>query len=224
VWHNLEIFFGSDTHLLEQLQTISAQVLYRSGVRIFGEGDTSDTVYYILEGSARAVRYSESGTEVWLDNFSAGNLFGEMASLVEDRRRTADMYALTDTTVATLSGKAFLSLIENNGGLGHRVCRLLAARIHNTTHRMFEHATLTATARIYAELLRMAEPKKEFAEHSAVLISDMLPISELAKKLSISRETVSRTVSKLKEEEILEAKGSDMAILKPQKLVSRLHH
>jgi len=219
MWNNLSTFFGEDQKLLDEVKAASVIVPYRSGARIFGEQDTDDAVYCILEGEVRAVRYSEGGTEVWLDSFSTGSIFGEMAALV-DHVRTADTYALTDIAVATMSGSAFITLIKTNGDLGHKVCRLLAARIHNTTRRVFEHATLTATARIYAELLRMANAGEET---SVVVIANMVPINDLATKLNIARETVSRTISKLKDENILEANGRDLAIIRPYDLVNRLH-
>lgn len=216
---NLESFFEIDSALLESVKSIGSNVPYSSGARIFGEGDKSNSVYFILKGETRAIRYSEGGSEVWLDEFSSGSLFGEMASLQNDVR-TADMYALTDTLVAVIPGKAFINLIRENGTFAHLMCKLLATRIQNTTRRVFEQATLTATARIYAELLRMAAPMEDTP---ASIIRNMLTISDLATKLNIARETVSRTVSKLKEENLLEAKDGDLFITKPYELVNRLN-
>jgi len=218
MWDKLSVFFGDDADLLNDVRSSATAKSHEPGARIFGEGDESDTVYCVLEGRTRAIRYSENGTEVWLDQFEEGDIFGEMASLSENIR-TADMYALSDTTVAAIPSKAFIRLIEGNGSVGLKVCRLLAARIQNTTRTVFEQATLSAKARVYADLLRMAKS----GDGNMPVIKNMLTVSDFAKKLAIARETVSRAMSKLREQGILETRGEDLLILRPQELVSRLN-
>ena len=223
MWDNLSEFLGNDPGLLADIKAYSSLVTLPSGTCIFCEGDNSDAVYFILEGEARAVRYSGGGIEVWLDHFSAGDVFGEMAPLVQEPR-TADMYTVTQTVLAKIPGKAFLDLISNNGAFGHRICRLLARRVQKTTRRLFEQATLSATARISAELLRMANTSTAQEEDiKATVIRKMPTITDMAVKLNIARETVSRTISKLKESGVLERSGAGLLILKPHTLVQCLN-
>ncbi len=215
---NFSAFFGDDPDVLEGLKNASGFRRYAAGSLIAGEGDEDNAVFYILEGSAHALRYGEAGTEVFIDTFHVGQLMGEMAVL-GDGRRSADIYALTDVAVAAIPGAAFVRLMEKHGTIGLLVSRLLAQRIRNTTRRMFEQSTLSSKGRVYAELMRMARPDED---GEAQKIRDIPAISDIAKRLGITRETVSRTVNRLKDEAIVERQGSDLIIRHPDVLISRL--
>lgn len=211
-------FFGENQPLLGDLLTESVRKSFKKGELIVGEGDTDNSVFYILEGEASALRYSVNGAEVFIDTFGSGDLVGEMAVLT-DGPRTADIYALSDLRMAVFSAPAFISLMERHGVMGLRVSRLLARRVLATTRRMFEQTTLSSKGRVYAELLRMAVPGSSSEQH----ILGMSSISDLAKKLNIARETVSRTVSELKAEDIIRAQGRDLVIPAPHLLLERLN-
>lgn len=216
--HFAEIF-GSAKDVLQDVSSQSREVSLNAGQCIFNECDSSDSVYCLIEGRARAIRFSLSGAEVQIDTYDKGSLFGEMAALCGSTR-SASVYALTDIRVAVFTGAAFLSLIERHGEIGLRISRMLAQRILNTTSRMFEHATLSSKGRIYAELIRMARTTKE---SGAPQIEDPPPNSEIARRLSIARETVSRTMNQLQQEGTIQKQGNYLTLLQPQKLVSKLN-
>lgn len=212
-------FFGDDPHLIAALEEAHTRVSYAKGALVFGEGDEGDTVYYILSGRAQAMRYSAGGTEVVVSSFWPGDLVGEMAALT-GLSRSADLYAVEPLLMASFPGDVFLSLMEAHGAIGLAVSRLLAGRIQSTTHRLFEHATLSSKGRLCAHLLRLAGPKPASQE---LVIERMPTISAIARELSIARETVSRGVSELKEESALEAQGADLVIRNPAALLARLN-
>ncbi len=215
---DFSVFFGDDQQLLDDLSAESVRKSFRKGELIVGEGDADNSVFYILDGEASALRYSVNGAEVFIDTFGSGDLVGEMAVLTHGPR-TADIYALSDLQVAVFSAAAFISLMERHGGMGLQVSRMLARRVLATTRRMFEQTTLSSKGRVCAELLRMAVPGSGSEQH----ISGMPSISDMAKKLNIARETVSRTVSELKASDIIRSQGSDLVIPAPYLLLQRLN-
>lgn len=211
-------FFGDNQPLLADLSAESVRKSFKKGELIVGEGDTDNSVFYILDGEANALRYSINGAEVFIDTFGSGDLVGEMAVLTNGPR-TADIYALSDLQMAVFSAAAFNSLMARHGAMGLQVSRLLARRVLATTRRMFEQTTLSSKGRVYAELLRMAVP----GSGSEQLILSVPSISDLAKKLNIARETVSRTFSELKANDIVKSRGRDLIIPSPHLLLERLN-
>lgn len=214
----LSNFFGDDAFVLRDLEAASTRRKYRKGAMIVGEGDKGSTVFYILNGQASALRYSAAGAEVFIDTFGPGDLIGEMAAL-SGGERTADIYALSDVELAAFTGTAFIGLMEKHGSIGVRVSRLLVTRIRRTTRRMFEQSTLSSKGRVYAELMRLAEPQ---SGTETLQIKAMPSISDIAKKLGIARETVSRTVSELKEQAVVASEGPGLLISQPHMLLARL--
>lgn len=218
MFDDLSVFFGEDQNVLADVEAAATPKKVGRGTLLLGEGDESASVFYLLGGKASAIRYSVGGVEVLIDTFERGALLGEMAALT-GAPRTADIYALTEVRLAVFSAPAFLELMRKHGSIGIGVSRLLAKRIGRTTHRMFEQSTLSSKGRVYAELMRMARSETDSGNQR---IGSMPAISDLAKRLNIARETVSRTVNELKHDAIVRPDGPDLVILKPHALVSRL--
>ena len=210
--------FGDDQPLLDDLAAESTRRSHRKGELVAGEGDSNRSVFYILEGEAIALRYSVNGTEVHIDTFASGDLVGELAVLT-DGTRTADIYASSDLQVALFPATVFVSLMERHGIMGLSVSRLLARRLQATTRRMFEQTTLSSKGRVYAELMRLSA---RTGSSEALQIKQLPSISQIAKKIGIARETVSRAVSELKSEGVIAQQGADLLIHQPQALISRM--
>ena len=85
---------------------------YAKGERIFDRSDTSDDVYFIVEGKVRAVDHTKSGQEVAFIEFGTGDLFGEF-SAISAEPRSATVYALEDSVTAVVPGEAFIAFLRN---------------------------------------------------------------------------------------------------------------
>jgi CRP-like cAMP-binding protein len=211
-------FFGTDEHVLADVRAACTTATFGRGALVFGEGDADAWVGVVLEGKARALRYSVSGTEVIASTFRPGAIFGEMTA-IRGGRRSADVYALEDLKIARISGRAFVRLLQNHPALALGLCRLLADRVEGTTHRLFEEITLTSRHKVFAWLLRQAT---ETDGPSAPRIDRMLSNSDLARQLNLARETVSRTISSLRKEGVIAADGEGLVIVDRHRLVSLL--
>lgn len=210
----LKLFFGTDPALLKDVAVASTQTKFAAGTTILGEQDTGASVYYVLSGQIRTVRYSSDGNEVWIAESGPGSLFGEMTALGA-KARTATVVAATNITLAVFSQAAFLGLMEKHGSIGLGVARLLVDRVENTTQRMFELAAFSSKGRVYSELLRQAKPL-ETSPHS--VIEKMPSMSALARQLNNTRETVSRTINELEKMGFIKREGNKLTILMPDAL------
>ena len=209
-----KLFFGDNPSVLQAVKAASNTLHFSKGGVILGEEDTGKSVYYILTGKAKTVRYSSDGAEIWLDEIGPGMLVGEMTALGA-RARTATIIAASKVTVAAFPEQAFLDLMEQHGSIGLQVAKLLVARVETTTQRMFELAAFSSKGRVYAELLRQAKPIKG-SQHSR--IEKMPAMSVIARRLNNTRETVSRTVNELEKAGFIERSGDQLTILMPDAL------
>jgi CRP-like cAMP-binding protein len=182
---------------------------------IISQDDEDDHVYVLLEGSARVVLLSEGGQEIWLDWFGAGAIFGELAALT-GKRRTSEIVTETDCRVAVVTGPQFFDLMRNHGAFGLALAKILAARIHHTTQRMFELSALSAPGRIYAELLRMSEPSATHSTSRTIRIAPSM--TELARRVNTTRETTSRTVNDLERRGLLRRSDRSFELVDPDLL------
>ena len=209
-----ELFFGTNAAVLRDIEAASSVQKFVTGAVILGEEDLGKSVYYILDGKAKTVRYSADGAEIFLDEMGPGALFGEMTALGASAR-TATIVAASSVTVALFSEQAFLALMRQHGSIGLEVAKLLVARVEKTTQRMFELAAFSSKGRVYAELLRQARP---IPGSPRSVIENMPSMSAMAKQINNTRETVSRTVNELEKEGFIERSGSQLTILMPEAL------
>lgn len=181
---------------------------------LISQSEDDDQVYFLLEGRARVVLYSAKGQEVWIESLAAGAVIGEIAALT-GHKRTTGIVAETLCVVASFSSERFKALLCEFGAFGLALSTSLAKRVHATTRRMFELSAMSAKGRVYGELQRIAKP----VEDDGVLIIEPLPnLAALAKRVSTTRETVSRAITELEEKNLLERADDGFVLIDPDQL------
>ncbi|MBN2383839.1 Stp1/IreP family PP2C-type Ser/Thr phosphatase [bacterium] len=93
---------------LTQIANILKETRYPSDSHIITEGDPGDTFYICLEGRVKVQKGVTTMTEL-----KAGDYFGEMA-LVDNTPRSANVIALTDCHILSMSRHDFFDLIKQN--------------------------------------------------------------------------------------------------------------
>jgi len=84
---------------------------FGAGESIVREGELSGR-FYIITGGEVEVLHRVDGQEKPIRRLHAGDYFGELA-LLGDRRRTATVRAVTDTSVLSIARQDFTALVEH---------------------------------------------------------------------------------------------------------------
>lgn len=198
---------------LDDACTLAKPLIRRAGEDIVSRQSRDNTVFILTEGMARALIYSEDGHEIWLGDFEPGDMLGEMAAL-QGLSRSADITAVTDTRMMSLSAAAFMKMMDDHSAFGLAVSRILARRIRTTTQRMYEMSALSAQARIYAQLKRLSRPIDP-ADPTRRQIKPAPILTEFAKWVNSTRETVSRTISQLEKRGKVERQPDALIVIAP---------
>ena len=115
----------------DEIATVLATAKERSfdpGAKIIREGHEGASGFYLLlEGSAEVRR----GDKV-LAAFGPGDYFGEMALLLEDTPRTADVVATEPSTCLAITRWDLRAMLSNHPDIGVRMMAELAKRLRNT--------------------------------------------------------------------------------------------
>lgn len=108
--------------------------LYHPGQTIIKEGDMGDSAYMIVSGRCRVFRTTESGQQEELGESEPGDVFGEMALLLEEPR-AASVQAIDRVTVLVLDKKTMKEGLGTDGWTGALV-RALAQRFRNLEQKV----------------------------------------------------------------------------------------
>ena len=181
----------------------------RAGQQILDRSNDARDVFFVVEGSVRAVDFSPSGREVVYAVIGAGGHFGEL-SAIDGLGRSASVIAIEDCLLAALTPTQFESLILSQREVAMELLRGLVRIIRTTDERLTEVSTLGTMARVCRELLRLARADERTGDW---LIAPLPTQKELAGRAGTTRETVARTLSQLARENIVQRTGRALRIL-----------
>jgi len=173
------------------------------------QSDSRDT-FFIVSGRVRVVIYSLSGREVTLDDNETGSFFGELAA-IDGYPRSASVMALTETLVASLPPQNFMDMLARHPEIAMKVMRRLAWVIRSSTERIMDLSTLGANNRVHAELIRLAIADMDTETNFAV-ISPIPVHSDIASRVSTTRETVARVLNDLARQGIVQRQKTSLMI------------
>ncbi len=188
---------------------------YTAQEQIIDRQSESTDVFFVLGGEIRVVIYSLSGREITLDDLSAGGYFGELAA-IDGEPRSASVMALTDCLVASLPQDNFLSLLEKHPKIALKVMKLLTRMVRSSTDRIMDLSTLAANNRVHADLLRLA--RNHMGDGNTAEISPIPMHSDIASRVSTTRETVARVLNDLARNGVVERQKEVMVVLDVEQL------
>ncbi len=128
----IDVFLGCKDSTLAALESCVDKRSYKTGEKIFAQGDAGDELFLIRRGAVRIVLALGEKQGHHLATFGRGDFFGEMAFL-DPAPRSADALAFTDVDLFVLSRKRFDTLVEDHKrlgmGLALSMARVLSIRL-----------------------------------------------------------------------------------------------
>lgn len=205
----IDIFAGVTPGDLEILAKKFRWKQYRAGQQIISHLDESTDVYLVIEGKVRVIVYSPAGKEVTFRDVDAGDCFGELAA-IDDLPRSATVAALTDSLIAYMSAEIFWEILRTHSDVAALVMKKLANLVRSLSERVFEFSALAVRNRVHAELLRLA--RHHMIDENSALIRPAPTHAELASRISTHREAVTRELSNLSKDGLVERQAGALAI------------
>jgi CRP-like cAMP-binding protein len=206
-------------HVLEQVQRRCVWRRYQPEGLIVDYLDTSDDVFFVIEGEVRVTIYSSSSKVVSFCELGPGDVFGEYAAIDGDPR-SASVEARTPCLIASMSGVEFLKIFQSEPAVALAVARQLVKTIRALDRRVYEFSTLAVNNRIRSELLRIANLHKD--GNSACIVPAPTH-SEIASRISTHREAVTRELNRISRLGIIERQGHALLVKDLNRLAAIVH-
>jgi CRP-like cAMP-binding protein len=211
----IEIFESVSPEDLEALAKRFRWKRYGANQQIISHLDSSTDLFLIDEGAVRVTVYSPAGKEVTFGDIAAGEFFGELAA-IDELPRSATVAALTDSLVARMSADTFWEILRSHPGVAALVLKRLASSVRALTQRVFEFSSMAVKNRVHAELLRLA--RHHMVGDNEALILPAPSHADLASRISTHREAVTRELSQLSRDGLVERKAGALTIHDVRKL------
>lgn len=195
------LFQGLKPKELEAVEKSCSWRRYADHEQIIDRQSGSTDVYFIAVGRVRVVNYSLSGREITLDDLDVGGYFGELAA-IDGEPRSASVMALTECLIAALPQERFHDLLDKHAHVSKELIIALARVVRVSTDRIMDLSTLAANNRVQADLLRQARTNMQGDNQAS--IKPMPVHSDIASRVSTTRETVARVLNDLARQGVVE--------------------
>lgn len=186
---------------LESLAQVVIERRFPKNATIVEEGLPGDYMYVIREGRVKVTKSSEDGREKILNFFDAGNFFGDM-SLFDQEPRSASVKTLEPCRLLALSRRDVLDVLRRSPDLALGVIQVLIQRLRETDEQASSMSFQRVKARTQGLLERIAQEQDDGRR-----ITPALTHQQIADMIGTSRETVTRVVKQLKQDDWLDQEG-----------------
>lgn len=173
---------------------------------IYVPGDAGDAVFVVLRGRVRLLLLSEDGREATLQMLEAGDLFGEEA-LTDGARRSTAAQAWEDTLLMAVPVAEMRTALAGEPDALWALAGLVAARRHAVELLLDGLAFRDVGARLARCLLALAERMGTLRPDGHVALSARLTHQDLSTLCCTTRETVTLTLEKFRQEGWLGVQG-----------------
>jgi CRP/FNR family cyclic AMP-dependent transcriptional regulator len=217
-----ELLSGLEEGFFQSL-AISAEVLeIGAGTAIYREGQPSGAVYFMREGRVKLHRTSggPKSRDQILGVVGDGSVLG-LASALEGKPQSHGASALTDCVLYAVFRDDLVNLVLSYPEAALRLAQALAARNRELEDLVGDLVFHSAPQRVARMLLNLATEEGRVTKRG-VVFKPSLSRQEMAEATGISREALSRALSRLAQEGILNLDGKTITILKPAELRAHL--
>lgn len=199
--HKVPIFSSLNHEDIIKLAELITHKTYKKGEFILREGEPCESLVIIQEGSTKAYKYTIDGREQILYVFSEGDFFGEQY-LISDQVAAFTVEALEPVTTCMLTKSQFRQLLHGYPDIAVKIIEELGSRMSRLEKALQSIGVRNIDARVSGLLLDYITQYGTEEKEGIVI---RLPLSRegMANYLGVARETVSRKLGQLENDNII---------------------
>ncbi|MEQ6378144.1 Crp/Fnr family transcriptional regulator [Bacillaceae bacterium S4-13-56] len=192
-----------DSYDRDMLLGNSKPLTVTKGDFIFREGEFADKLFFIKKGQIRVFKQMKKNKEITvfirqdLDSFGeigifSGNLYSNSAE------------AVTNCKLYYIEREHMETIMSQNGRLSLQVTKWLAESLEGSKAKLRDYLILGSEGAVASVFVRLSNMYGVITAEG-IYISEPIMVQDIGKLVGISRETVSRIISKWKEQGVLDA-------------------
>ncbi len=206
------VFSNISDQEFSQLTQLMNFCRYQKDELIFREKTVSSGIYVLCEGRVKMVQRSQANVKKQLLKLiGPGELLGECTLLDGQGMYTSNARTITESRLAFIEKSDFLNFIQDKHQFALNLIQKISRELKAFQSKLIEASYQTIESRLARLLLLMAD-KFGIKKDSVIDFDLELSRSELAEMAGVTPETVIRTLSKLKGENLISVDGRQVSI------------
>lgn len=219
LWYlkHIRLFDGISPSEMQEMEQITRMEEVKKRQPLYLPGDPSNNVYLLKRGRVKIANTAPNGKEVTFDILEPGEIFGEL-EVLEDAPRSTSAETLDDVLICVIPRKDFDQYLALHPTVMFKLTKLIGLRLKKIQSRVEDLVFRDVPARL-AHLLLELSKTEGVAEKQGIRLKVKLTHQEMANLIGCSRETVSATMGRFRDDGLIQMDGRTITILKPNALL-----
>jgi CRP/FNR family cyclic AMP-dependent transcriptional regulator len=216
---SLRTFCNLDGAALRGYAAIGIETSFARGATLFNEGAQSNCVYVIGTGQVKLFCTSKDGKILILKIAMPGDVLG-LGAVLSDSAYEVTAQTIQTTQIKTIRREEFLPFLEKHGEASLHAAKALSGDYKAAFFDARRLALSGSAAGLLAGVLLDWGKTAATCGKLEMRFTMALTHEELANLVGSSRETVTRMLTRFKNEKLIEMRGSSIMILAPELMES----
>ncbi|MDF2633926.1 MAG: transcriptional regulator, Crp/Fnr family [Pelosinus sp.] len=208
----IPVFLNLPDEQLKIIHHYTVERRFRKGMIIFFEGDEGEGFHYVKSGKVKVLRTSDDGREHIIKILGAGEIFAEVL-MFNNQPYPATAVAVEPSCIGMIRNVDLEQLVLTNNALALQLIKALSQRLIYAQQKIKNLALSDVMSRTAEVLLRLSQERGDQKEGGVIELALDLSRQDLASLVGTTRETVTRTLSSLKKDKIIDFDGNKIRIL-----------
>lgn len=223
VLSQVPLFAGLSPEELASIDERMVSLAWAEDDPLYTAGEPAEHLYVLAAGRAKASRPTPGGQDVVVDLLAPGDLFGALQALGQPTY-SETVRALTTTCALRIDTQAFREVLTQHPQVALRVLDDTAALLAEARTGLTQQSTATVAQRVATTLLRLAEKFGQDRTGGGTLIQLPLSRADLAGMTGSTPESVSRVMSQLRKDGIIDSGRRWTSVLDRDRLAATAAH
>ncbi|MEH7418241.1 Crp/Fnr family transcriptional regulator [Neobacillus drentensis] len=212
VLSNFTLFHELNNFELTKIANISIAREWKRHSHVFLQGDPLESVYFIFDGKIKIYKSDISGKEQIVAIAKKGEMFPHVGFF---RKGDYPAYAevLEPATLIAVPISKFEKVLIENPELCIKVFKVLGEKIIDLQNRLEEQILNNTYEQIVKLIIRLAQKHGMELVDGTIHLKSEFTNKDLANMIGTTRETISRTLTKMKKDELIEVDPDGNMIL-----------
>jgi len=206
---------------LDEVVNIASHRQFVKGSHVFMQDDPLENVYFIHSGKLKIYKNDINGREQIVSILKAGDMFPHVG-FFRKGNYPAYSYVIEDASLVVVSIAHFEKLLLEHPQLSIKLFRVMGEKIIDLQDRLEAQILNNTYEQIIKLLIRLAETDGNILPDGKSYLNSYYTNKDMANMIGTTRETVSRTLTKLKKNKLIDTNENGHFILSIETLQDEL--
>lgn len=185
---------------------------YKKGEFLCHEGDTLAMLFIVNKGKVKLSKFNKEGKEQILNIISEGGIFGEYHLFSDFEPYNYSAIALSDMKICTLTKQDMDYLLKKHQDISYKILYGLSKKLIQAENLVQNISTINTSSKVAYVLMDLAD-NYGIKDGKAIRLEMPINREEMANYAGVTRETVSRKLNTLENQDIIKTIGNKVIII-----------